>query len=295
MKSIGLRLGLISISVLLVLSILVGCTNIKNENANADDIGEKKGIADRSLSPSTMLKSITDVSPSDILLDISQNSTKHIKNSTTIPYTDFVQTGGLPKSGHEISHILGAAGVSHDDRVVIYGECLPCGGGPAPATYVYWIMKNMGQQNVSVLDGGIEDWVAAWLPTSNESEVRPATNYTLELNLEFVGSYEYVKSGQAQLVDARTPQEFNVSSIPNAINIPYDRVLDNKKRIKNETALKSVFIGLDKDKPVVVFTNTGIKASVVWFALELMGYNAKLYAYQNWLDNQSYQGNSSVK
>ena len=119
-------------------------------------------------------------------------------------------------------------------------------------------------------------------------------NNPIRKGVEFVGSYEYVKSGEAQLVDARTSHEFNISSIPKAINIPYGGVLDNHT-IKNETALKNVFIGLSKDKPVVAFTNTGIKASVVWFALELMGYDAKLYAYQNWYDNQAYGGNSSVK
>jgi len=45
---------------------------------------------------------------------------------------------------------------------------------------------------------------------------------------------------------------------------------------------------------VVVFTNTGLKASVVWFALELMGYDAKLYAFQNWVANKTYEGNSSA-
>jgi thiosulfate/3-mercaptopyruvate sulfurtransferase len=290
MKLTGLRLGPIGILTLLMLSILVGGSYVKNESVTAGGFGEENGIADRSLSFRAMLKSIEEVSTSDVLLDISQNSTKHIKDSIAIPYTDFTQAGGPPKSGLEISNILGAAGISHDDHVVIYGECMPCGGGPAPATYVYWILKTMGQENVSVLDGNIDDWAAAGLPTSNESEVRPATNYTPELNLESVGSYEYVKSGEAQLVDARTFQEFNVSSIPKAINIPSDSVLDNKT-IKNETALKSVFIDLNRDKPVVVFTNTGVKASVVWFALELMGYDAKLYAYQNWVANKAYEGN----
>ena len=91
MKLTGLRLGFVSIFVLLMLSILVGCSNVRNESVAVGDIGEENGIAERSLSSRTMLKSITDVSPSDVLLDISQNPTKHIKGSITIPYTDFAQ------------------------------------------------------------------------------------------------------------------------------------------------------------------------------------------------------------
>jgi len=47
---------------------------------------------------------------------------------------------------------------------------------------------------------------------------------------------------------------------------------------------------LDKNRPVVVFTNTGMKASVVWFALKMMGYDARLYRYQDWMANQPSKG-----
>jgi thiosulfate/3-mercaptopyruvate sulfurtransferase len=193
----------------------------------------------------------------------------------------------------EISKILGDAGISSNDKLVVYGECMPCGGGPAPATYVYWILKCLGHENVKVLDGGIVEWAAAGLSTTNTSTVRPITNYTWKFNPEFIASYEYVKSGKAQIVDARPFQEFNTSSIPGAINIPYDNVLENRT-IKSEAALKDVFAGLNRNRPVVVFTDTGIKASVVWFALELMGYEAKIYSWQDWLNNQVPAGNVSA-
>jgi thiosulfate/3-mercaptopyruvate sulfurtransferase len=40
----------------------------------------------------------------------------------------------------------------------------------------------------------------------------------------------------------------------------------------------------------VVFTSTGIKASVVWFSLKMLGYDAKLYSWQDWLANQANEG-----
>ena len=57
------------------------------------------------------------------------------------------------------------------------------------------------------------------------------------------------------------------------------------------TKLEKVFAILNKNQPVVVYTNTGVKGSVVWFALELLGYDAKLYSYENWLYNQVVVGN----
>jgi thiosulfate/3-mercaptopyruvate sulfurtransferase len=46
------------------------------------------------------------------------------------------------------------------------------------------------------------------------------------------------------------------------------------------------FFILNKEQPVVAFTNTGFKGSVLWLALEIMGYDGRLYSYQNWIANQ---------
>lgn len=278
---------------ILVLTILSYDALVQNGDVSAENIEKTKVVPERSPAFTAMLMPISAVSRSDVLLDISENSTRHIKGSVVIPYTSFIRGGGLLKSVPEISKILGDAGISPDDKLVVYGECMPCGGGPAPATYVYWMMKCLGHKDVKVLDGNIDDWAAAGLSTTNRSSVRPITNYTPTFNPQFIATYELVKSGKAQIVDARPFQEFNSSSIPGSVNIPYDKVLENRT-IKSEAALRDVFAGLNRDRPVVVFTDTGIKASVVWFALELMGYEAKIYSWQDWLNNQNPEGNGNV-
>ncbi len=88
------------------------------------------------------------------------------------------------------------------------------------------------------------------------------------------------------MVDARAMEDFEYESIPGSINIPYESVLEGDK-ITDEASLERTFAVLTRDRPVVVFTNTGVKASVVWFALKLMGFDAKLYSYQDWLANQA--------
>ncbi len=111
----------------------------------------------RSTGAKGMLVPMVDVSGTDILLDISENATEHIPGSIVIPYTHFMNNGSL-LSVPEISRILGNAGISRTDPVVVYGECLPCGGGPSPATYVYWMLKSLGQENVRVMDGTVTNW-----------------------------------------------------------------------------------------------------------------------------------------
>jgi thiosulfate/3-mercaptopyruvate sulfurtransferase len=240
-----------------------------------------------------MLAPIDDVSSTDVLLDISYNATEHIPGSIGIPYTIFLDNSSNVKSEPELVKILGDAGISREDPVVVYGECMPCGGGPAPATFVYWLLKSLGQENVRVLDETVKDWAAAGKPIANETTIKPPKSYASRVTLEYTASYDYVKSGSAQIVDVRTMQEFGAGSIPGAINIPYESVISNN-RIKDEPKLERVFAILDKNQPVVVYTNTGIKASVVWFTLMLLGYDAKLYSYENWLYNQVAMGNATA-
>ncbi len=232
------------------------------------------------------------VKDADILLDVSENSSTHIAGSVVIPYMEFDVQAGVLKPVPEISKILGDAGISGEDSVVIYGECLPCGGGPSVATYVYWMMKGLGHEKVKVLDGTAEDWAASGRTTTKDVRVLSSKIYSPLETTNFTATYDDVKGGQLQIVDARTLQEFGSGSVPGSISIPYAAVLTGK-RIKGEDQLNKVFMFLDKEQPVVVFTNTGMKASVVWFALKMIGYDARLYNYKDWLANQKPKGNAS--
>ena len=44
---------------------------------------------------------------------------------------------------------------------------------------------------------------------------------------------------------------------------------------------------LEKDKPVVVYSEDELNASLVWYALQLMGYNSSLYTWNDWEAHQS--------
>ena len=262
--------------------------NSANESANVSRNLEESSTGNLTAAGSEtagrMLSSIGEVSSSDVLLDISENATVHIKNSTAVSYVQFLHSGNL-LSMNDICQTLGNAGISPDDHVVIYGECMPCGGGPAPATLVYWMMKCLGHENVRVLDGTVQDWIAAGKDTDNDTITRPPTNYSAVFTDGFIATYDWVKSGAAQIVDARSVQEFGAGTIPGAINIPYSSIISDGK-IADEAKLQRVFAVLDKNRPVAVFTAQPTKGSVAWFALELLGYDAKLYSYEDWVYNE---------
>jgi thiosulfate/3-mercaptopyruvate sulfurtransferase len=227
-----------------------------------------------------MMAPLSNVSNYDVILDVSDGVSKFIPGSVHIDYLDFQDNSTL-RPAFELAKILGNAGISRNNSVLIYGECKPCGGGPAVSAYAYWVLRYLGHdpEKIRVLDGGISNWAEANHSVVNDSRTRPKTNYAFEQKPELLATYEQVKSGGLQLVDARSLQEFGAESIPGSINIPYDSVMTNG-RIKDEAKLKVLFSGIRKDKPVVVYTTTGVKASLVWFALEIMGYDARLSTWQ---------------
>jgi thiosulfate/3-mercaptopyruvate sulfurtransferase len=228
----------------------------------------------------------------DVFLDVSPNATQYISGAINLNYVEFFDQDKRLKSESELAKILGDAGISCNDSVVVYGECQPCGGGPSAATYTYWIMKYLGQKKIGLLNGGVDDWAAAKLPTEKKPVVRSKSNYTPKLRPEMLATYDFVKDSRAQIIDARTLQDRSVGSIPGSINISYDEVLE-KNRLKDRSALGLLFSGLDKDRPVVVYSATGVKASMVCFALEFLGYNASLYTWNDWLTHKNYE-NASI-
>ena len=226
-----------------------------------------------------------EVSLTQVLLDISPDASGYIEGAVRISYDDFFAESGKLKSASEIAALLGDAGIKSSDSIVITGECLPCGNGPTPAFFTYWLLKYLGHENVSILEGSKDDWVAAGRNLSDGPAIRPKTDYITHLNPELLATYEFVANGIAQIVDARPPRDYEIGSIPEAINIPYENFLtDDKSRLKDNP--DNAFAGLKKDQPVVVFTNIGVEASIVWFALNNSGYDARLYTWRDWLENQ---------
>ena len=255
---------------------------LQKYQGNRSDMARGMGFSTILISP----EEIKILDSSDIIIDISPRSTEYIPGAISIPYDRFIDPAGRLEPIGEMTRILGDAGVSENDSIIIYGECQPCGGGPSAATYVFWMLKFLGHEDVRLLDGGIDDWIAASNPTWSEPARLAPRNYTPAIDADLLATYDFVCSGIPQIIDARTGRDFEAGSIPGAINIPYTSVLDGKK-IKDQSELEEIFSDLQRERPVVVYTNTGVKASMIWLPLSLLGYDAKVYAWQDWKADHS--------
>jgi thiosulfate/3-mercaptopyruvate sulfurtransferase len=226
------------------------------------------------------LKTIKSVSASDLVVDVSNGESyanSHIKNAIHLPAKSFLNTDGTLKSDQELVKTLGSAGISKDDSIVLYGLSQSSG----EAELAFWILSYLGHKDVMLLDGSLEDWKAAGLPVDSRENRKEAVEYRPDPRPELLAQYEYVKSGQAQIVDARPFVEFGKGRISASAPLDPDNIIKGDK-IKDADSLNVVFERLSKDKPIVVYSDDYSRSSLVWYALELMGYQASIYTWEDW-------------
>lgn len=227
-----------------------------------------------------LLKSLPDVSGSELILDVSNTHAPgdaHIRSAIHVPSRSFLYENGTLRPILEIAKILGDAGISRDDSIVVYSDDF----GSGEATFVLWLLRYLGHEDVKALDGGLNDWTAASLPLETKQNSRNVTNYTPVLKPELLADYEYVKSGTPQTVDARTFQEFGKGRIPQAYFIGTNSVLEGGK-VRAGDQLNDTFAKLKSDRQTVVYSTDFFNSSLVWYALQLMGFDSRLYSWQDW-------------
>jgi len=227
-----------------------------------------------------MLKSLDAISEKDVVLDVSNSRSPgeaHIRGAIHIPAKSFFYENGTLRSVSELAEILGGAGISREDGVMVYSDSFSSG----EATTVLCMLRYLGQEDVRALDGGLDNWIAASLPLETKENVRAPVSYATSQRTELLADYDFVKSGQAQMVDARSFQDYGKARIGNATFISPENVLDGG-RLKAGAGLKDTFARLNASRTTVVYSDNIYGASVVWFALQIMGFDARIYTWQNW-------------
>jgi thiosulfate/3-mercaptopyruvate sulfurtransferase len=75
--------------------------------------------------------------------------------------------------------------------------------------------------------------------------------------------------------------EFGKGRIPGSVALDPANIIKGDK-IKDGGDLSTVFDRLSKDKPIVVYSSDYSRSSLVWYALQLMGYKASIYTWEDW-------------
>ena len=220
----------------------------------------------------------------------------HVEGAVNIFHTSLYRKGdvaGLVKSPEELADIFGKQGISESSNIVIYDD-----RGQLYASRIYWILKYLGAEKVSVLHKDTDAWCKAGLPLVTAITRVNSVTFTPDPNRDLYASTEYVRNHKDDpnvvLVDVRTPAEYvgtasnSEGHIEGAININFTDMLTEKGDFKDASELAAIAEanGISPDKEVIFYCRTSVRGSVSFAAFEsILEYeNVKLYdgAYVEW-------------
>lgn len=178
---------------------------------------------------------------------------------------------------------LGAWGIGPETQVVIYDDQ----SGANAAARAWWMLRAVGHERVSVLDGGIAAAVAAGFELTTEVPVvEPRPPYPAEdwqrPTVDLLRVDALRNDARWKVLDVRSAERFRgetepidpiAGHIPGAVNLPFASNLE-EGRFKSPPELRAMYDELLGDMPVdrlVVHCGSGVTACHTLLALEAAG------------------------
>ncbi len=172
-------------------------------------------------------------------------------------------------------------GVSNDSRVVLYSRYHPMW-----ATRVWYLLRAMGFDNVAVLDGGIDKWIAEGRPLSTEDVTWPKGNFTARLRPEMVADSDQVRAAVngdgSVVVNALSEEQHRGEGlhygrpgrIATSALVSARAMIDSAtKAFKPLPKLQKMLddAGATGDRTVITYCGGGIAATTPSFVMALLG------------------------
>ena len=187
-------------------------------------------------------------------------------------------------SPEKFSSRMRKLGIGDGKRVVCYD-----GAGLFSAARAWWMFKVFGHDDAAVLDGGLPKWRAEGRaledgPAAKPQERHFTARYRSMMVRDMREVAEALKTGEAQLADARSPARFQAKELetrpgvrsghmPGAHNVHYATLLRPDGTLKSPGEIATLFAaaGIDVTKPVITSCGSGVSAAVLTLGLTLIG------------------------
>jgi thiosulfate/3-mercaptopyruvate sulfurtransferase len=176
---------------------------------------------------------------------------------------------------------MAALGIGDGMQIVVYEQ-----EGVFSAPRARWMLRTFGAEQVFLLDGGLQAWMAAGLPTEAGSATRRRAEFHAKLNADAVKDFGQLKQAIAQhvqILDARSSgrftgaapeprQELSSGHMPGATNVPFTELARDGK-LKPVEELRAYFTAksVDLNQPITTTCGSGVTAAVIALALEVAG------------------------
>ena len=189
----------------------------------------------------------------------------------------------------DFGRLFGGRGISNDHQIILYGD-----RNNWFAAYTYWYLKYYGHDNVKLLNGPRERWIADGRPTTTEEpEFEPVT-YAARPGDESIRAKRdevFAALGNShKLVDVRSPQEYSgeliampgyenegaqrAGHIPGAKSVPWAQAVNEDGTFKSADQLRELYggKGVLSGDPIIAYCRIGERSAHTWFVLhELLG------------------------
>jgi len=192
--------------------------------------------------------------------------------------------------GEAFAALAAAKGISRDTTVVIYGD-----KSNWWAAYALWVFTLFGHEDVRLLDGGRDKWIAEGRALSTETTVATPADYpVVERTDAPIRAFkdDVLAHFGKPLIDVRSTEEYTGQRthmpaypeegalrgghIPTAASIPWARAAAGDGTYRNRGELEALYLGeagLKAGDDVVAYCRIGERSSHTWFALKyLLGF-----------------------
>ena len=192
--------------------------------------------------------------------------------------------------GKGFAELLSSRGISRDDTIVLYGD-----KNNWWAAYALWVFTLFGHEDVRLLDGGRDKWIAEGRPITTDATERPPVEYpVVERNDSVIRAYkeDVLAHLGNPLIDVRSPEEYSgerttapaypeesalrAGHIPTAQSVPWSKAVADDGTFRSLAELNAIYrdgAGLKDGDDVVAYCRIGERSSHTWFVLQhLLGF-----------------------
>jgi thiosulfate/3-mercaptopyruvate sulfurtransferase len=214
----------------------------------------------------------------------------HIPGARFLDLASLVDTtssvpAALPRP-EQLAERLASLGVVPGAAILLYDD-----SAIRTSARAWFMLRASGWERVAILDGGLGKWRSEGRPLdSGEPAIAPAAPAApaaltppraVRSKADMLANLE---THAEQVLDARSADRVYGSGIdpvhggqngriPGALNLPYTQVLNADGTYKSPADLRAAFAqaGVDLARPVTTSCGSGVTASVLLFALHLIG------------------------
>jgi thiosulfate/3-mercaptopyruvate sulfurtransferase len=215
----------------------------------------------------------------------------HVPDAIWVDHDKWNKTFRNDQGAETWSKLVGGLGIDINTPVVIYDD------NGTNAARIWWILRYWGVKDARLLDGGWTGWKAARGEIDKAEAVAAFKQPKLVRQADRLAGkadiLQMLKDKKSQILDVRAKGEFcgddkkakRNGAIPSAMHLEWKEAIDPKtKRLKPASELKKLLAdaGINLDRPAVTYCQSGGRAAMMAFTLELMGAKDVRNYYRSW-------------